>query len=66
MSFLEKEVKMLSHCFFFSLYPLEDLSLRYLDFSSCFPILSKFLVHLPSLVEVRIGADAPPVMKQRC
>jgi hypothetical protein len=40
------------------------LSLKYLDFSNCFAILYKFLYLLPDLVEVRIGADAPPKVRQ--
>eukprot|EP00095_Tigriopus_kingsejongensis_P011154 maker-scaffold259_size234575-snap-gene-0.10 protein:Tk11154 transcript:maker-scaffold259_size234575-snap-gene-0.10-mRNA-1 annotation:"PREDICTED: uncharacterized protein LOC662936" len=39
------------------------LGLKYLDFSHCFPILSKFVPNLPGLMEVRIGADAPPSMR---
>ena len=40
------------------------LSLKYLDFSNCFGILYKFLYLLPDLIEVRIGADAPPKIRQ--
>eukprot|EP00094_Tigriopus_californicus_P005552 TCALIF_05349-PA protein Name:"Protein of unknown function" AED:0.27 eAED:0.27 QI:0/0/0/0.4/1/1/5/0/469 len=40
------------------------LGLKYLDFSNCFPIISKFVPNLPGLIEVRIGADAPPNMRQ--
>lgn len=40
------------------------LGLKYLDFSNCFPIISKFVPNLPGLVEVRIGADAPPNMRR--
>ena len=54
---------------FESFSTLEDksiyrLSLKYLDFSNCFAILYKFLYLLPDLVEVRIGADAPPKVRQ--
>ena len=40
------------------------MSLKYLDFSNCFAILNKFLYLLPKLVEVRIGADAPPKVRR--
>lgn len=40
------------------------LALKYLDFSHCFSILSKFLVFLPNLVEIRVGSDAPPQMRK--
>ena len=40
------------------------LALKYLDFSNCFGILHKFLYLMPDLVEVRIGADAPPKVRQ--
>ena len=40
------------------------MSLKYLDFSNCFAILSKYLFLLPNLIEVRIGSDAPPQMRQ--
>ena len=40
------------------------MSLKYLDFSNCFAILNKFLYLLPKLVEVRIGADAPPNVRR--
>ena len=40
------------------------MSLKYLDFSNCFAILSKYLFLLPNLLEVRIGSDAPPQMRQ--
>ena len=40
------------------------LSLKYLDFSNCFGILHKFLYLLPELVEIRIGADAPPKVRK--
>ena len=40
------------------------MSLKYLDFSNCFGILHKFLYLLSDLVEVRIGADAPPKVRQ--
>ena len=42
----------------------EKMSLKYLDFSNCFAILSKYLFLLPNLLEVRIGSDAPPQMRQ--
>lgn len=42
----------------------EALALKYLDFSNCFAILSKYLFLLPKLAEIRIGADAPPQMRQ--
>lgn len=41
-----------------------SMSLKYLDFSNCFAILHKFLHLMPHLVEVRIGADAPPSMRR--
>ena len=40
------------------------MSLKYLDFSNCFAILSKYLFLLPNLIEIRIGSDAPPQMRQ--
>ena len=40
------------------------MSLKYLDFSNCFAILHKFLYLMPELVEVRIGADAPPKVRR--
>ena len=40
------------------------MSLKYLDFSNCFAILHKFLYLLTDLVEVRIGADAPPNVRR--
>lgn len=40
------------------------LPLRYLDFSNCFAILSKYMWLLPDLIEVRVGSDAPPLMRQ--
>ena len=36
------------------------LTLKYFDFSSCFPIFARRLEFLPALVEVRVGADVPP------
>ena len=42
----------------------DRMSLKYLDFSNCFAILSKYLFLLPDLIEVRIGSDAPPQMRQ--
>jgi len=36
------------------------LSLSFIDFSSCFTIFSPRLSLLPSLVEVRVGADVSP------
>ena len=42
----------------------KKMSLKYLDFSNCFAILSKYLFLLPDLIEVRIGSDAPPQMRQ--
>ena len=64
---LVSHLKMLQKFESFSI--LEDksiyrLSLKYLDFSNCFAILYKFLYLLPDLVEVRIGADAPPKVRQ--
>ena len=43
---------------------LYRMSLKYLDFSNCFAILHKFLYLMPELVEVRIGADAPPKVRR--
>ena len=40
------------------------MSLKYLDFSNCFSILSKFVFLLPNLIEIRIGSDAPPQMRR--
>ena len=40
------------------------MNLKYLDFSNCFSILSKFGFLLPNLVEIRIGSDAPPQMRR--
>ena len=39
------------------------LTIKYLDFSSCFPIFARRLEFLPALVEVRVGADVPPEYK---
>ena len=36
------------------------LTLKYFDFSSCFPIFARRLEFLPALEEVRVGADVPP------
>jgi len=41
----------------------ESLNLRYLDFSNCFSILSKYMNWLIHLTEIRIGSDAPPQMR---
>ena len=48
-----------------SLGSRECLPLKYLDFSNCFGILHKYLYLLQNLVEVRIGADAPPQARQK-
>ena len=37
-----------------------SLTIKYFDFSSCFPIFARRLEFLPALVEVRVGADVPP------
>ena len=42
----------------------KTMSLKYLDFSNCFAILSKYLFLLSNLIEIRIGADAPPQMRR--
>ncbi len=47
-----------------SLPAKNSMSLKYLDFSNCFGILSKFLHLLPNLEEIRVGSDAPPKMRQ--
>ena len=39
------------------------LTLRYFDFSSCFPIFARRLEFLPDLMEVRVGADVPPELR---
>ena len=42
------------------------LSIRYFDFSSCFPIFARRLEFLPALAEVRLGADVPPEYRNVC
>ena len=37
-----------------------SLTIKYFDFSSCFPIFARRLEFLPALEEVRVGADVPP------
>ena len=39
------------------------LSLKYMDFSSCFALFAERLDQMPTLMEVRIGADVPPQLK---
>ena len=41
------------------------LSLSFIDFSSCFTVFSPRLSLLPSLHEVRVGADVPPHLKSQ-
>ncbi len=40
-----------------------SMTLKYLDFSNCFGILSKYLSLLSDLIEIRVGSDAPPHMR---
>ena len=40
------------------------MNLKYLDFSNCFGILSKYINWLIHLTEIRVGSDAPPQMRQ--
>ena len=42
----------------------KSMALRYLDFNNCFSILSKYAFLLPKLIEIRVGSDAPPSMRQ--
>eukprot|EP00092_Neocalanus_flemingeri_P014040 GFUD01015146.1.p1 GENE.GFUD01015146.1~~GFUD01015146.1.p1 ORF type:complete len:519 (-),score=59.30 GFUD01015146.1:24-1580(-) len=39
------------------------LTMKYMDFSSCYAIFAPKLNMLPKLIEVRIGADVPPQLK---